>query len=74
MGGGREWVWLKERCVGAKAGGVRAGMPLSSHLQGENWTPGRVLLEAGGREAPPPAQFAKNSNPLRKGLGRNPKG
>lgn len=35
MGGGGEWVWLKELGMGTKAGDAREGMPLPSHLQEE---------------------------------------
>lgn len=33
MGGGGEWGWLKELCMGTKAGDVREGTPLPSHLK-----------------------------------------
>lgn len=72
MGGGGEWVWLKELCMGTKAGGCQGGNASPSHLKEEIWTPGLVLEV--GEERSHHQHTLQEQQPPEEGTGRNPKG
>lgn len=68
------WVWLKELCVGAEAGGCQGENASSQPPKGSDLGLQALFCPGSGRgEAPPPAHTVKNSSPL-KGLGSNPEG